>query len=447
MHYTDVLTMHDGLNLVVQNYGFAAIFYLIFSVFGAPGLYVMLLVLNFVICYLLYKICMLISNKNLNLSLVLMMVTNLLLVYSTFVTTRAQMVSYVIFLGLIYVLELYVKTGKSKFLAWLPVLSLLQINLHSSVWWMLILVWLVYVIDSIKAPKIHLQGYKTKPLLIVGALMFACGFLNPYGIKMITYIFTSYGKSTINNLVDEMHPFSPFRNGYMFFTYVSLAAVMVLYIFGKKKNVRGRYLLMFFGFLALGINTSKGMSEFILVMFFPLALLYKDVSLGKLLDMAKIGRDALIIWAGVVCFAIFVALGSIVVFTVPSYPNETSVKVLDTIDADVGEKDKKELKIYTGYNDGGYVEYRGYRSYLDPRAEVFLKINNGKEDILDEWVDFRKGKTKVSDFVEKYNFDYIWAVGDYDPFYDFENENYVVIYENEEEETKLYKILDKLQKV
>ena len=76
-----------------------------------------------------------------------------------------------------------------------------------------------------------------------------------------------------------------------------------------------------------------------------------------------------------------------------------------------------------------------------------MKINNGKEDILDEWVDLRKGKTKVSDFVEKYNFDYIWAVGDYDPFYDFENDNYLMIYENEEEETRLYKILDKLQKV
>ena len=40
---------------------------------------------------------------------------------------------------------------------------------------------------------------------------------------------------------------------------------------------------------------------------------------------------------------------------------------------------KNDLKIYAGYNDGGYVEFRGYKSYLDPRAEVLLKNNNGKE--------------------------------------------------------------------
>ena len=32
IYYTDVLSMHDGLNVVVQNYGFAVIFYWVFSI-------------------------------------------------------------------------------------------------------------------------------------------------------------------------------------------------------------------------------------------------------------------------------------------------------------------------------------------------------------------------------------------------------------------------------
>ena len=37
--------------------------------------------------------------------------------------------------------------------------------------------------------------------------------------------------------------------------------------------------------------------------------------------------------------------------------------------------------VFTSFNDGGYVEFQRYRAYIDPGAEVFLKINNKKEDI------------------------------------------------------------------
>ena len=205
IHYTDVLTIHEGMNIVVQNYGFAMIFYLIHNTFGASGLYIMMLALNFVICYLLYRICMLISNKNTNLSLFIMMLTDFLLILG-FVTTRAQMVSYIIMLALIYVLELYIKTDKSKYLWWLPVLSILQINLHASVWWMLIIIIGVYIIDAIHKPKLRLQGYRMKPLIVVGIVVFLAGFINPYGVKMITYIFTSYGVPEISRMVGEMKP-------------------------------------------------------------------------------------------------------------------------------------------------------------------------------------------------------------------------------------------------
>ena len=79
VYYEDPLSMHEGLDVTVQNYGFAAIFYWIFTVFGAPGIYLCMIILNFAICFLVYKICKLISGGNTNLSLLIMMVTDLLL--------------------------------------------------------------------------------------------------------------------------------------------------------------------------------------------------------------------------------------------------------------------------------------------------------------------------------------------------------------------------------
>ncbi len=446
VYYTDVLSMHEGLNITVQNYAFSVIFYLIFNTFGAPGIYAVMLILNFLICYLIYKISILISNKNVNLSLFIMVITDFVLALG-FVTTRAQMVSYVIFLGLIYILELYIKTDKTKYLWWLPLLSFLQINLHASLWWMLILVMLVYIIDSIKKPKLHLQGYRTKPLVIFGLVMVLFGLINPYGINMITFIFKSYGDARFHDLVVELKSFAPFKDSFSIFVYLSIVGVLVSYIFGKKNNIRVRYLLMFFGFLALGLNTIKGMSQFILTMFFPLALLYKNIRIEKIID-AKIGRDAIVVWGGAVVLLCFVAVCPAVVGQVKNYPEEAFAEAFDVIDDDVGEGDKGALKIYaTGYNDGGYAEYRGYKPYIDPRGEVFLKKNNGKEDILYEWIDFRNGKVKVADFLKKYNFDYIFVGDKGDPFYDFEDMDYELIFSNEESETKVFKRTSSLSEV
>jgi len=439
IYHTDVLSMHDGLEVTVQNYGFAVIFYWVFQTFGAAGLYVGMLILNLMVCYLIYKICMTISNKIVNLSLLLMVLTDCLLALE-FVVTRAQMVSFVFFLTEILLLELYVKTNKSRFLIGLPLLSILQINLHASLWLMLILVLGVYIVDSIKKPKLHLQGYRMRPLIIVGVVMVLLGLLNPYGIKMITFIIGSYGDLRLKNLVVELDSFSPFGSIFMALVYLSIIVVLSLYIFGKnRKNIRVRYLLMFFGFLALGLNTTKGLSQFVLVLFFPMALLYKDAKLNGGIESKK-GRDVLVFWSGVVCLLVFAVGCPVVVSKVRDYPSDGLKGAVDAIDENVKTRSETGgvYAGYTGYNDGGYLEYRGYKPYIDPRGEVFLKKNNGKDNILYEWDDFVNGRISVQSFLDKYSFSYILVRGEDDPFYKLEDKRYKKIFEYENEEIRVY---------
>lgn len=433
IYHTDVLSMHEGLNTVLQNYLFAVPFYYIFQIFGGPGIYAVMLLLNFLICFLLYKICMLISNKNKSMSLIMMMTTDMLLAFLGFVVTRAQMVSFVIFLSFIYVLELYIKTKNTKYLWWVPILSVLQANIHASLWWMLLAVLVTFIID---APK-------KKPLLIAGVGFVLAGFINPYGLDMLTLIFKAYSDSTFAGMVRELHPFSPLRNVENAFFYIAFSGVMITYAFARHKNVRLRYLLMLFGFLALGLNTVKGLSQVVLVMFFPLALLFKDIRIGKIIDN-KDCRNAITIWVGVLVTAVFVVICPIVVLNVSSeYDNEAIIEATNTIDSYVKDKDKKSLKVYADYDIGGYVEYREYKPYMDPRGADFIKKMNGKEDIFNEYSDLKKGKINVADFVDKYRFDYIYAVGENDPFYEFKNDDYTEIYRNDERSVKVYMKLDK----
>ena len=438
IYYTDQLSMHEDLNITVQNYGFAVFFYWIFSFFGASGIYITMIILNVIICFLLYKICMVISKKNVNLSLIIMLATDSVLALS-FVVTRAQMVSYVFFLGLIYILEMYIKTGRKKLLLWLPIISLLQVNLHASLWPMLIVVMAVYIIDGIKIPKLHLQGYRIRPLIIVGIIMMLVGLINPYGVKMLLLMFSSYGNERFMNYIVELHPFD-LRDLVNIITYVAIAISLILQIYGSKRGIRVRYLLMFFGFLALGLNSTKGLSQFILVMFLPLASMYKNTIVGAVRN--KKIRNMFLAWASVVSISCFVAMLVLVMSNMRNVPYDGLVLAVDAMDESLDEGiDKKDLKVYSGYDSGigGYLEFRDYPVYMDSRGEVYLKANNGKEDILYEWFDFLDGKIKSEELINKYNFDYIVAQGEYDPFYSLSLDGYKILFDDADTQTKVFK--------
>ena len=403
VYYEDQLSMHEGLEVTVQNYGFAAIFYLIYSVFGPVGIYISMLVLNLFLCYLIYKICMLLSNKNVNLSLIIAVLTDLLL-SRWFVVTRAQMVSYCIIMLVIYLLELYIKRDNIKCLWWIPVLALLQVNLHASLWPMILLVVGVYIIDSFGFKKLHLDKYRTKPLLIVLIMSFLVGFLNPYGYRMMTFILTSYGVVEANETIGELNAFEPLGDGFSILLYITITVVMTLYIFGKNQNIKMRWLILMFGFLALGLNTVKGMSHLILVLLFPLAGVYNDVVVG---GKYKKWWWMVASWCGVLAVGIVVAVSVVQIPGIIDGPSEELIEAVNAIDRDINSENKENLKVYVGYNNGGFLEYRGYKAYLDPRMEVFLKANNGKEDIFKEWYNLEHGNISKQDFLNKYDFDYL----------------------------------------
>ncbi len=432
IYKTDALSMHGDLEVVVQNYGFAVIFWLIYSVFGLAGLYLGMILMYGVVEWLLYKIFRLITEENEVLTLILMTIASVLL-GAMFVTTRAQMVSYAIFLAVVYILERYVKKGEKKWLAAIPFLSLVQINLHGSVWLMLFLVMGAFILDS------RLENYKAKPLIITAAASFALGLVNPYGVDMILFVLKSYSGGTIQRLVMEMQPFD-LGTWYNFVLYGAIAMVILMGFYGKGKDVKARYLMMFIGLLGLGLNTLKGMSQVILVMFLPVAGMYRKAVFPKLKNR-KVIRG--MFWGEAVLAVVTVGVFGWVLKRnlagLREAPDDALVEAVNILDGEVAAEERKTVRVYTGYNDGGYLEFRGYRPYLDPRAEVFLEVNNKKEDILTEYIDLREGRGDKEKFLEKYEFDYLVVRGEYDLFYRDEVEGFERIFADEETQTRLYR--------
>jgi hypothetical protein len=102
------------------------------------------------------------------------------------------------------------------------------------------------------------------------------------------------------------------------------------------------------------------------------------------------------------------------------------------VDYIVENYDKDEVVLYTGFNTGGYTEFRGLKSYIDGRAELFFKRFNGKEDIFDEAFSIEsKIDFDFDKFLNKYKFTHI-IVYDFSYFnmYLEECDDYKLVYDH-----------------
>lgn len=429
--YIEPFTIHENLNFVMQQWLSSLIFYIFYNFFGIKSLLFLLIIINFLIVFLSYKLCMLISNNNYKISVIITIVMDILL-STFFVVSRPQIFTFILILLLLYCMEFYVKTGKIKYLFILPIISLLQINLHASMWLMFFVIMVPYLFDGYKFKHYNHDVYKKYPILFVMGLMFLVGFINPYGIDSITYLFNSYGVDAINNFVYEMKPLNVndlFGKIAFFCTFI----VGIGNIFVGKKEIKIRYFLLFIGTTYLTLSSIKGFSYFILVSFFPFAYYLKD----KIIIKKEVYGNFYKLSCLVGIITIFVIFGVFYYNKGVNYVNklEAGINLL------LEKYNSDEITLYVGYNNGGYTEFMGIRSYIDPRAEVFLKENNGKNDIFGEYYDLLSGYIEFDDFVEKYNFSHL-LVSESEIFYDdVENfENYSLFYEGEISKDERYRI-------
>ena len=434
IYRTDVLSLHTGLDIVVQNWLSAVILWIVFAFLKSKGIYFLVLFVNIVICFLLYKISMLISDNNKKVSIFVTLLTDInLCLY--FIVSRPQIFSYTILLLLIFFLETYIKTNNKKILRFIPLLSFLEINLHAANWWFIVLFMIPYIIDGFKNKKLKLQGYELKPIIITLALSIAVAFINPYGYKAITFIFHSYGDKYMFKYIYELQPFT-FSNiiSVNVFAVALLSAMM--YIYFREGQVRVRYLCLYCGTLILGMINVKSISLFFLVSMFPIALLLKDI-VNKDKKYKKKAVKYILLSLLVLLTAASVILSTYRYVKIRKYiafehPAREAVDAIDIFTY------KQPARVFVSFNDGGYLEYRGYKSYIDPRAEVFLKRNNHKEDIYKEFYEFESGMISIEDFIKKYNFDFIFLkLGD--RLYNEEKiDNYFVIYDKIDTQYKVY---------
>ena len=387
----DILSMHSNFNLVVQQWLSDIIYYLSYKLLGGVGIYILIFILNASIIYFLYKLCMVISNKKVFSSVITSSIIDILLM-TYFVTPRPQMFTFLIFLILLYILEKYLKK-ESKVIWFIPLLSILLVNLHASMWPCLFILMLPYLVEF-SYNYLRKKDKRILKLLQVLFVSIIVGFLNPYGLGAMTYSLTSYGVDTINRMVMEMSPFT--LKGILAPTnYIVLGLFFGLLtcMFIKKKYSIHQVLLMFGLFYMVLCNFRNVTLFYICVLpFFSMYLPFTD-------DKSKFIPKKIYI---VVILGLLVLIGYNAVDGKYNLVNPNK-KIIDYLN----KTSKKDIRLYANNDNGSYYELNGYHPYMDGRVEVFVKANNHQEDIMLEYYNMSSGILDVEKFLDKYKFTHL----------------------------------------
>ena len=387
-------TIHSGFSFIPQQWLTSVLFVTIYNTFGVRGMYVLVAICSLIIIYILYKIANIVSNSNKK-SLYITFISEIALIYLGVIVTRPQIFDALIFSLEILLLELFIKKENKKYLYILPFVSLLLVNIHSSMWLMFFVLMLPYYAENIILKIKKKKTFELKPLIIVTAISLIVGLINPYGIKAITYLFGSYGIKEINDYVNEMQGvIITSRQGFVIF--MLIFAMLYSFYHNKGKN-KLRYFFLTLGIGYLSLKHYRG--ALFLVIVFTLVLGYNFRSTKKLKEQKLTNKNKILF---IILTLIIILVGLFNSKEMVVYNNGLE-RIADYLDNNA----TKDIKLYTNYGHGNYMEYRGYKCYIDARAEVFLKANNKKANIFHEYYKLVSGKIKPKKFVDKYAFDYL----------------------------------------
>lgn len=421
IYHIDPFSIHNGLHVVVQNYMSSCIFYLIFKLFSWNGFVIYTIICNALICYLIYKICLLISSNNKSLSIIVMVINDILLYY--FLVPRPQLLSYINLLLVIYLLELYVHKNNKRYLYFIPLISILQINMHASLWIMIFLFMLPYIVEGV------FSKYDVKPIIIIFLISLVCGLINPYGLENITFIFGSFHNKYMTSLIFELYK-TGFNTLWGTIFLIILIITSLIYIIFFNKKVKIRYLCLYLGTMILGLSSLKGFSNYLLCSIFPFAYYFRNKKFNFDYSKELISK---------LCNVFIIVLIIVSSLLIVLKRNEEQKYVAgNSYSFLLKHYDKDSIRLYSIMEDGGYGMFLGVKSYLDCRAEYFIKYNNKKYDILKEYSLLQSGKIDINEFLNKYKFTHLLLNGGDIMFKLSEIEGYKLIYIDKEYEYKLY---------
>lgn len=301
---------------------------------------------------------------------------------------RPQMLNVMMAAWFTYLLQRY-RAGHRQALWLLPLSTTLWVNLHSGYFLGLTIIGMVIVGDCVA----HLLDHRTARTLALRQVrdlalaLVACvlaSLLNPNGYKMLVYPFETLGSSAMQRYIQEWAPPDFRRPEYWPAIALLFGGTAAIAFTQRKRDLTD--LLLFWGFGFAGLLSARHIPLFSVVATPVLTRTLDHVQVGRLRwDLSALPRPrltsrrmAVVHWGLVLLIALGGAayVGDVLLDGRDVEARRYPLAALEYIDA----HGLSEKRMYNTYNWGGYLLWRGYKVYIDGRADVYM------DAFMDEYV-------------------------------------------------------------
>lgn len=455
----DHFSWHQDLAYTYPHWLYDLITYQIYSSFGMTGIFVTTCILSMILGVSLF----LINNKITKNQVISFLISvGVMYLIKDYIAARAQLVTFILFIWMIYCIEMFLKGKKKRYAIGIVGISILIANLHVAVWPFLFVLFLPYIAEYIIASladviiyrkigkKIlelrikHLKSKNTnsekikileekllklneqidrikikrdkelenpykiklvknknvKWLILIMIICLFTGLITPLGDTPYTYLVKTMQGNTTQN-INEHLPMTIYEQPEVLATIIIFLAILIF----TKTKIRLSDLFMIGGLCYLMLMSRRQLSMFVLVGSIVLNRLICDMIKRYYKEPKdekfKELRNKLAF------------LGMIIIMSIMSYHfaeeksadhyiDETTYPV-QACDYILNNIDLGTAKFYNEYNYGSYMIYRGIPVFIDSRADLYAPEFSGKEeDIFMDFINVSSIGDFYEDIFEKY---------------------------------------------
>ena len=460
----DHFSWHEGLAYTYPHWLYDLITYYIYAGFGMTGIYVTTCILTVILGISLYIVNTKIA-KNQLISFILTAIV--IYIMKGYIAARAQLVTFILFVWIIFCIEMFLKNRKIRYAVGLVLILTLIANLHVAVWPFIFVLFLPYIAEYLLAlmadaviyrkisikilnisiklltksekyvdKKIKLEEklnhimtknekikvkreedlknpYKikfnknpnVKWLILVMIICAFTGLLTPLGDTPYTYLYKTMQGNTTQN-INEHLPMTIVDETEALSAIVIILAILTF----TKTKIKLSDLFMIGGLCYLMLASRRQITMFCLIG----VLIVNKMICGVFELYTKDGLKKLKnIITGVVGYIamIVVMLGLSYHFYEPKqndeYIDETAYPV-QACDYILENIDLGKARFYNEYNYGSYMIYRGIPVFIDSRADLYAPEFSGKEeDIFMDFINTSNIGQFYEDTFEKYDITHV----------------------------------------
>ena len=460
----DPFSWHENLSYTYPHWLYDLLTYLIYNVFGFTGIYITTCILSVILGLSIYTV-----NKKLckNQLFSFLITIGVMYLIRGYITARAQLVTFILFVWTIYFIEKFLETKKKRYAVGLIIIPILIANLHTAVFPFYFVLYLPYIAEYIiasisefiiyrkgevkrlklkikllskktensekvkqleeqlkvlleKIDKVKIKRTKelqnpyklrltkrtaTKWLILIFIICIFTGLLTPIGNTPYTYLFKTMEGNTTQN-INEHLPMTLADDTEVICTLIIFLAIMIF----TKVKVRLCDLFMLGGLCYLMLATKRQVTIFALIcsiilnrMLVELVKIYTKENIQDTIEKLTKVVGIVAISLIMLGFSYYEAKDKFD----DTYVDETAYPV-DACDYIIENIDLGKARFYNEYNYGSYMLFRGIPVFIDSRADLYAPEFSGKkDDIFMDFINTSSIGEFYEDTFEKYDITHV----------------------------------------